>query len=280
VPTSDHLTLAHGGGRKDPHVINSICAQCHCGQTAYFPDGSAKNNSHEAPDLVTGACKTKVMCTHCHDPHKPGQPEIGGDEHSYLAACLGCHESYRDPVRAAAHSKHKPGTTCLDCHMPRIVQGLDEVVRSHRISSPTNARMLSAAAPNACNLCHLDRSIEWTAHQLVRWGKPLVLDPAWAPLYGGSLSKPVGPVWLASSDAPTRVVASQAYARTPLPLGRAALPSLLPQLDDPHANNRAFASFAIGRIRRRPLQLSEYDPTADPAERARQIRALSFHASK
>lgn len=51
--------------------------------------------------------------------------------------------------------------------MPRIVQGVSSLLRTHRIASPTELSMLEEGV-NACNLCHLDRSVAWTAQQLNR----------------------------------------------------------------------------------------------------------------
>lgn len=42
-------------------------------------------------------------------------------------------------------------------------------VRSHRITSPTAAETLKSGIPNACNQCHVDRSLEWTRNALAEW---------------------------------------------------------------------------------------------------------------
>jgi hypothetical protein len=46
-------------------------------------------------------------------------------------------------------------------------------MRSHRIDSPSVAASVQTGRPNACNLCHLDRTLEWTARALSEWyGEP------------------------------------------------------------------------------------------------------------
>ena len=43
----------------------------------------------------------------------------------------------------------------MNCHMPRINEGLQEVVRTHTIFSPTNSAMIESNQMNACNQCHV-----------------------------------------------------------------------------------------------------------------------------
>jgi hypothetical protein len=156
--------------------------------------------------------------------------------------------------------------------MPRVTQGLEAVVRTHRISSPTDARMLAAGAWNACNVCHLDRSIAWTLSELERgWRKKIEAEPAWASAYGG-LDRPVGQAWLAGKDPSMRLVAAQAYAASPL--GRDALPLLTRALDDPIAVNRVFGTFAVERVRGRALAPEEFDVLDGPENRRRKIATL------
>jgi hypothetical protein len=256
--------------RKNAYAVNAICAQCHCAIVPLFPNGAGTWNSREALDLEAGACASKIKCTDCHDPHKPGPPE-GTEDPLQVGACLRCHTAYSDPARAAEHSGHDARVSCLDCHMPKISQGLEEVVRSHRISSPTDPRMLEVASANACNLCHLDRSIRWTLDSLAKtWGKRIEPGPAWARAYG-SLDAPVGRAWLSSEDPFVRVIATQAYAGSPL--GKPAIADLLPSLDDPVPVNRVFGQLALERIFGKPLG-SVYDVVAPSDERRRAIEAL------
>ena len=157
--------------------------------------------------------------------------------------------------------------------MPRIVAGLDTVVRSHRISVPGDPRMLGVHAPNACNLCHLDRSIDWTLAELARgWG----VEPRGAPAdgaAGGELASPVGEWWLRAPDRFLRAVAVEAHARSPLAGDRLA--AVLPALDDEQAYNRTLALIVVERLLGRPVSREEYDLLAPSAERARQSSALA-----
>ncbi len=299
TPVSPRLTRTADAppidaGRKDPRVINTICAQCHSTPSPRYPDGAAARNSTEALDMAAGACASAIRCTDCHDPHQRGPDPIAAaaphaaTPHAASAsrptsldagaveACTGCHPALAGDTAARAHSRHEPAdASCLDCHMPRLVEGIGTVVRSHRISSPTSPAMLGAAAPNACNLCHLDRSIRWTVDELARgWGVTLAPDAAWLRAYG-DLDHPVGTVWLTGRHAAVRLAAAAAFARAG---DRAALPSLVALLDAPVAHDRMWTLLAIERLLGRRLTRDEYDPLAPPAQRARQAAALRERA--
>jgi hypothetical protein len=152
------------------------------------------------------------------------------------------------------------------------VMGIDHMVRTHRISSPTDPEVLGEAGPNACNLCHLDRSITWTADELARgWDVHLPIAE-WTKSYTEGLDAPVGEVWLASAQPAFRLLAAHAYARSPL--GKGQLPRLYLGLADPLAYMRVWTQFAVEDLLGRTLTLSEYDARAEPRIRTRQIAAL------
>ena len=57
--------------------------------------------------------------------------------------------------------------------MPHTTYGLLKAIRSHWIDSPSVESTLETGRPNACNLCHLDRSLGWTSEHLAEWyGRP------------------------------------------------------------------------------------------------------------
>ncbi|MGE0711504.1 MAG: hypothetical protein AB7N76_24595 [Planctomycetota bacterium] len=270
-----------GDARRDPYAINGICAQCHFSRgVSPYPDGSGTWNSREAVDLLGGGCASQLKCTDCHDPHQAGPPDGAPTQPAHEQACLRCHPSLREARAREDHAQHAPGTVgCLDCHMPRVVQGLEVVVRTHRISVPGDPRMLAAGMPNACNLCHLDRSLRWTASALqVGWGRKVGLEESWARAYPGGLDAPVGQAWLASREPIVRLVASDAWSRSP----RAAQesPRLIRALEDPQAVNRMFALFALERALGRPLSVADYDPIAPPARRREQVARLLLAARR
>jgi len=280
VPSSPSITARAGapdlrGGRHNPVVVDAICAQCHSTPSPRYPNGAAVRNSTEALDLQAGACAPSIKCTDCHDPHTAGPGPGAPDPARSLAACTHCHARYADADAARAHSGHDTAhVSCLDCHMPRIVAGVSAFVRTHRISSPSDPVMLAGGAPNACNLCHLDRSIAWTLRALAQRGTRAAIDDAAVRAGAGDPDAPLGPVWLASASAQVRITAAAAYARAPRDVGRAALPALVPLLADPVAYDRMFSLFAIEDILGRRLSPTELDRLADQPTRAAQANAL------
>jgi hypothetical protein len=257
--------------REDRETIVSICAQCHVADVSTHPNGAGVWNSREALDLRASKCQAK--CTDCHDPHQPGPGRSGGtDDPDHVAACTTCHAQFGTTAARNAHAQHPAGVSCLDCHMPRIVQGLESAIRTHLIGTPADESMLALGAPNACNLCHLDKPISWTARELrERWQSTVTPVPAWAFGYPGGLDRPVGLAWLESDRPEVRLVAAQAYG---LSRSKDALPALMPGLDDPVAVNRMFTLFAVEALLGRPLTEEEYSPMAPRKFRRGQITEL------
>jgi hypothetical protein len=53
--------------------------------------------------------------------------------------------------------------------MPYTTWGLLRAIRSHTVQSPSVAASLATGRPNACNQCHLDQTLGWTAEKLEEW---------------------------------------------------------------------------------------------------------------
>ena len=95
--------------------------------------------------------------------------------------------------------------------MPKTTYALLKSIRSHRIETPSVATAMATGRPTACNLCHLDRSLAWTAAQLeTRWKLPApTLDPsmrdvpvaAWLALRGDAAMRALVAEALSDPDA-------------------------------------------------------------------------------
>jgi hypothetical protein len=220
----------------DATIVNRVCAQCHSGPSPRLADGTALRNSSEALDLAASSCTT-ARCTNCHDPHTGGS-----DEKRAVAACTKCHSQLAEAAARSAHAGHADTTaTCLDCHMPKMVMGIDRVVRTHRISSPTNPAIVASGGINACNLCHVDRSLQWTLDELyARYDVRLEATNE------KTADQPMGELWLASKEPAFRLLAADALAKSSI--ARLALPSLKKQLNDPLPHIRAWTRFAVDSV--------------------------------
>jgi hypothetical protein len=243
---------------RSPAAVNFVCARCHSGHRPHFAGGMATWNSVEYSDAEAGYCYVRktgrhpeleiLSCTHCHDPHEPIGPEWRKTPDEDDASCLQCHRQYepeRDRFRHTRHAGGTAGARCLNCHMPRLNEGMQDVVRTHAISSPTWPSMIEANHPNACNLCHLDRSIDWTITWLSRWyrvDRHASYDQRKLAANYPDRSGPAGLGWLRSPHEPTRLVAVDALARAGAVW---ALPEMLNALDDPYLLNRQFARIAL-----------------------------------
>ncbi|HQU45192.1 MAG TPA: cytochrome c3 family protein, partial [Pirellulales bacterium] len=143
---------------------------------SYWPDGMVRVAGREYNGLVESACYQKggMTCLSCHSMHQsdPDDQLAAGNDGN--EACYQCHASYRHDL--AAHTHHLAGSTgsqCYNCHMPHTTYGLFKAIRSHQISSPGVATTVATGRPTACNLCHLDQTLSWSAENLSAWyGQP------------------------------------------------------------------------------------------------------------
>jgi predicted CXXCH cytochrome family protein len=244
-PASPDLAVETGGGPlpdggRTHANVNWACGRCHVGYRRTFAAGMAVWNSVEYSDAMRGSCYSQLRCIDCHSPHRATGPKWSRTADQDDAVCLKCHQKYAPDAARLAHTHHPAGSDgarCLNCHMPRINEGLEDVVRTHMIYSPTRADMIEANHPNACNLCHTDRPIDWTVKYLKEWYGGLYDDRKLAAHYPHR-DRPVALGWLESDNASVRLVAAEALTRA---RDARALPRLLDALDDPYLVNRQFA---------------------------------------
>jgi predicted CXXCH cytochrome family protein len=142
----------------------------------HFADGTAHKNRMQGNDFVTSQMYAHgVTCFTCHDVHGTEYPANLRKPASSL--CLDCHgpNSPNGPhaPSIAAHTHHAPdsaGSECIACHMPKIAQTLGDVnVRSHTFRFVSPAMSESLQIPNACNVCHADKTTAWATAALKTW---------------------------------------------------------------------------------------------------------------
>jgi len=149
------------------------------GETTFthFPDGTAHKNRMQGNDFATSLMYTHgVTCFTCHDVHGTDYPSNLRKPANVL--CLDCHgpNSPNGPRGATltAHTHHKTdsaGSECIACHMPKIAQTLGDVnVRSHTFHFVSPSETDSMKIPNACNVCHTDKTTAWATTALKSWG--------------------------------------------------------------------------------------------------------------
>lgn len=137
----------------------------------FWNDGTPRLTAYEYQGLLMSKDfqKGNLTCLSCHEAHGGDPKGMITDQMRGPAACVSCHESIVKD--AATHAKHKAGasgTDCYACHMPKITYGLLDVHPTHRITNPDPSRAWRYDMPEACTLCHTDRSAKWAATEASR----------------------------------------------------------------------------------------------------------------
>ncbi|HTI50781.1 MAG TPA: hypothetical protein VL475_07515, partial [Planctomycetaceae bacterium] len=227
--------------------VNWACGRCHAGDRPQYANGIATWNSTEYTDAMRGSCYSQLTCVRCHDPHVSIGHEWSHTGIEDDAICLSCHQKFEPEAARQAHTHHaldQEGSRCMNCHMPRINEGLQEVVRTHTIFSPTNRAMIESNQMNACNQCHVDQPIDWTLTHLKDWYGRTFSERAIAINYPAR-QRPVAAGWLRSENESVRLVAADSLARAG---AHWALPGLIRALDDPFILNRQFTRIGLERM--------------------------------
>ncbi|HTH47542.1 MAG TPA: cytochrome c3 family protein [Candidatus Limnocylindria bacterium] len=151
----------------------------------FWSDGMGRVSGREYNSLAASPCFKggKFSCLSCHSLHESDPDDLLAANRTDNQACTQCHPRFREAAALQAHTHHRDGSSgsdCYNCHMPHTTYGVLTAIRSHQISNPRVSDQLSTGRPNACNLCHLDQTLEWTAKRLHEWYRqPLpVLDEA------------------------------------------------------------------------------------------------------
>lgn len=180
------------GGRDFSHEQNNAtCSSCHAKATPiteafkpgdqffdhfdlvtledsdYYPDGRDLGENFTYTTWRMSPCVKagKLDCLHCHT--SSGRYKFKGEKTNN--ACLPCHEArVKDPASHTHHKMDSPGNTCVGCHMP-----MTEFARmrrsDHSMLPPTPAATIALKSPNACNICHADKTPEWADEWVRKW---------------------------------------------------------------------------------------------------------------
>ena len=166
----DELSTAYNLVRFDSQLHTQMERR---GTPVYWLDGTCWVGGREYLGLVDSKCFTKgqASCLSCHSMHDAPPEEQLAAEMRSDRACVQCHKEYTGS-RLTEHTHHSSGSTgsrCYNCHMPHTSYALLGAIRSHRVDSPRVGTIRGGGRPNACNLCHLDRSSRWASERLVEW---------------------------------------------------------------------------------------------------------------
>lgn len=141
----------------------------------YWADGANKFSGNEYQSLIRSVCYAqskaggygiegeKITCASCHSQHEPNLENVVAEK-SYNQNCVNCHTQFDDLAAIAEHTKHQPNSeasNCASCHQPDIIYARTHFTRTHEISVPNPLLTVEKQIPNACNLCHTDKSVNW-----------------------------------------------------------------------------------------------------------------------
>ena len=234
----------------------------------FWSDGMIRVSGREYNGLIESPCYKggKFSCLSCHSGHESEPDDLLAQKAKSNKACLDCHEKFREPQQLTAHSRHSAGSSgseCYNCHMPHTTYGVLKAIRSHEVSSPRVADDLATGRPNACNLCHLDKSLAWSADYLKEWyqqEKPALSENATNVSHA---------VWLAlAGDAGQRALIGWHLGWKPAleVSGRDWIAPVLGQLlDDPYSAVRIVAERSLKSISKQTP--GWYDYTIPPESR-------------
>ncbi len=140
----------------------------------FWADGSPRLTAYEYQGLTASKCflngekGNRINCLSCHTMHEGDvNGQLTADKKTNLA-CTQCHQQLNNPDTLALHTKHtanSEGSSCDSCHTPQVVYGVMSFHPSHQITVPNPELTAQKQVPNACNQCHVDKSVNWAIEQ-------------------------------------------------------------------------------------------------------------------
>jgi len=236
----------------------------------WWDDGTILAGGREFTAMRVSACynKGELSCLDCHSMHQSDPVDQLKPHMRSNQACVKCHAEPEYTTSIGQHTFHKPGSTgsnCLNCHMPHTTYALLGAIRNHQIQSPSAQRSIRHGVPNACNLCHLDQTLDWTQqHLATRYGHtPL-------PLSAEQKNTSAALLWLLKGHAAQRAITAWHAGWQPArdTSGTDWLaPHLARLLDDPYGVVRHIANKSLGK--QPGFDRFEFDFLATAPERMR-----------
>lgn len=127
-----------------------------------------------------------VRCSDCHNPHTLRPVKEGN------AICIQCHSNTPNPrfgtlavkkYDSKQHHFHKvnsAGAQCVNCHMPSKKYMVVDPRRDHSFRVPRPDLSVKLGTPNACNICHKDKTAQWANDVVRKWYAPKQPAPHFA----------------------------------------------------------------------------------------------------
>jgi predicted CXXCH cytochrome family protein len=200
----------HLGSEMDTQVVNpsklsaaessQLCGSCHTPRSGFklgtsgvlrearrrnpnvaWPDGMPRGGGRGYLGHINSPCYAggEFSCISCHSMHNAPPEDQLAENMAGNHACVQCHVDFEAKIEEHTHhAAASSGSLCYNCHMPHTSYNLLKATRSHQVHSPNVQATIGTGRPNGCNLCHLDKTLGWTAQHLSSWyGLPAVELP-------------------------------------------------------------------------------------------------------
>jgi len=136
----------------------------------FYPDGRDLGENYTMTGWHMNSCQqnSNLHCVTCHT--SSGRYRFKSDDLSESnKACTTCHEDNgKNYEQHTHHQINDKSPKCIDCHMPMTRFG--NMIRSdHSFRPPMPATSLRFKSPNACNICHNDKTAVWANQKVTLW---------------------------------------------------------------------------------------------------------------
>ena len=176
-----------------PDQHNAACASCHAKATViaqefepgarfydyfdlitlenpdFYADGRDLGENYTMTTWELNKCaeSSGMHCVDCHT--SSGRYRFHGENEN--DACMPCHTDKVSNVTAHTfHDVNSTGSKCIACHMP--MTSFARMDRSdHSFRPPMPGATIAFGSPNACNICHTDKTPEWAENEIKRTHK-------------------------------------------------------------------------------------------------------------
>jgi tetratricopeptide (TPR) repeat protein len=169
----------------EPDLMDSMLPSL-LNQDLYFVDGQILDEVYVYGSFTQSKMYGReVRCSDCHDVHSIKTVKSGNE------LCLQCHRAGAYDTREHHFHKKKgekgdpirsddgqvlfevgSGAQCVQCHMPGRTYMGNDYRPDHSFRIPRPDLSIQLDLPNACNRCHIDKSVPWSNEYITKWYGP------------------------------------------------------------------------------------------------------------
>lgn len=148
-------------------------------QTSEFWDNGTAHKNRVQGNTFTHSVMyhNGLQCSACHDAHGSRNLSMTLKSASTNALCTTCHgpgksvgPDYKILSDHTHHAVTSTGSQCISCHMPKTGENsVGAEARDHTFNFVSPSTSIGTKNPNSCNLCHSDKTPEWSLEFVKKW---------------------------------------------------------------------------------------------------------------